>query len=55
MAPTAQAQHSSDIAVDPDTRPLSRRVLDRIFGYDFFISYTWSDGGAYAQARSRAG
>jgi tetratricopeptide (TPR) repeat protein len=50
MAPTAQAQHSSDIAVDPDTRPLSRRVLDRIFGYDFFISYTWSDGGAYAKA-----
>jgi len=50
MPPTPQPHRSSDVATDPDARPLSRRVLDRIFGYDFFISYTWSDGGAYAKA-----
>jgi len=28
-------------------------MLDFIFGYDFFISYAWSDGSAYATALSR--
>jgi hypothetical protein len=27
-----------------------RRLLDFIFGYDFFISYSWSDAGGYATA-----
>ena len=31
----------------------SRRVVDSIFGYDFFISYTWSDGRGYAKALAR--
>jgi tetratricopeptide (TPR) repeat protein len=42
-------QRVSDVATDSDNRPLSRRVLDHVFGYDFFISYTWSDGFAYAK------
>jgi hypothetical protein len=25
-----------------------RRLLGVVFGYDFFISYSWNDGGAYA-------
>jgi tetratricopeptide (TPR) repeat protein len=32
---------------------LARRVLDLVFGYDFFISYSWSDGGNYATALTR--
>src|SRR5690349_7024615 len=26
------------------------RVIDAIFGYDFFISYTWADGSQYAHS-----
>lgn len=33
-----------------DTRLPWRRLLDFVFGYDFFISYAWSDGGKYAAA-----
>jgi WD40 repeat protein len=29
------------------------RLLDIVFGYDFFISYSWSDGAAYAAALAR--
>ena len=25
-----------------------RRIVDSVFGYDYFISYTWSDGRTYA-------
>jgi hypothetical protein len=32
---------------------LARRLLDLVFGYDFFISYCWSDGGNYATALTR--
>ena len=32
---------------------LGRRLLDLVFGYDFFISYSWSDGGSYAAALTR--
>jgi tetratricopeptide (TPR) repeat protein len=34
-------------------RSLWRRALDLVFGYDFFISYSWSDGGRYAAALTR--
>jgi TIR domain len=30
------------------SRSLPRRIFDFVFGYDFFISYSWSDGAAYA-------
>src|ERR1700755_1063485 len=30
-----------------------RRLLGFAFGYDFFISYSWSDGGGYASALTR--
>lgn len=30
-------------------RSIGRRLLDRIFGFDFFISYSWNDGGTYAR------
>ena len=32
---------------------LWRRLLDFVFGYDFFVSYSWSDGGSYASALTR--
>lgn len=31
-------------------RAFWRRVLDALFGFDFFVSYCWEDGGAYALA-----
>ena len=31
-----------------------RRFTNYLFGYDFFISYAWSDGGRYAQALAKA-
>jgi hypothetical protein len=36
-----------------DQRPLFQRVADFLFGYDYFISYAWSDGRAYAAALTR--
>jgi hypothetical protein len=38
---------------DQSKGPFWRRLLDSIFGYDFFVSYTWSDGRAYAEALTR--
>ncbi len=35
-------------------RPWLERVIDLVFGYDFFISYTWKDGRDYALALTRA-
>ena len=32
---------------------LLRRIVDSLFGYDFFISYTWSDGRGYAVELAR--
>jgi tetratricopeptide (TPR) repeat protein len=32
---------------------LWRRLLGFVFGYDFFVSYSWSDGGSYASALTR--
>lgn len=29
------------------------RIFDAVFGYDFFISYAWKDGGPYAAALHR--
>ena len=26
------------------------RLVDVIFGYDFFVSYTWADGSKYAHS-----
>jgi hypothetical protein len=26
------------------------RLVDAIFGYDFFVSYTWADGSKYADS-----
>ena len=46
----AQALLSSADAGDDGSRSFPRRLLDFVFGYDFFISYSWSDGAAYASA-----
>ncbi|WP_412104575.1 toll/interleukin-1 receptor domain-containing protein [Rhizobium beringeri] len=35
-------------------RSIGRRLLDRIFGFDFFISYSWKDGGTYARNLAHA-
>jgi NADPH:quinone reductase-like Zn-dependent oxidoreductase len=34
-------------------RSFWRRSLDFVFGYDFFISYSWDDGRVYAQKLAR--
>ena len=41
---------NSKINFDKDDRSSWRRALDFVFGYDFFISYAWSDGATYAAA-----
>jgi hypothetical protein len=41
---------NSTINFDKDDRSSLRRALDFVFGYDFFISYAWSDGATYAAA-----
>lgn len=33
-----------------DRSSLFHKVVDYVFGYDFFISYCWADGRSYAQA-----
>jgi WD40 repeat protein len=49
-----QAKHPSpDDATNVGKHSLWRRLLDFVFGYDFFISYSWSDGGGYASALTR--
>jgi hypothetical protein len=43
---------SSDL-VSPGAFSLGQRIraaYDRLFGYDFFISYAWADGRLYAEA-----
>ena len=56
-------RHARKILVPPGTsaddvnnvghQSLARRLLGLVFGYDFFISYSWSDGGNYAAALTR--
>jgi hypothetical protein len=29
---------------------ITGRLVDVIFGYDFFVSYTWADGSKYANS-----
>ena len=29
---------------------IAGRLVDVIFGYDFFVSYTWADGSKYADS-----
>lgn len=43
------AQHDPQRARFGERRSHWRRFQDRIFGYDFFISYAWVDGGKYAR------
>jgi tetratricopeptide (TPR) repeat protein len=43
----------SDALVDRDDRSFWRRILDFVFGYDFFISYAWSDATPYAAGLAR--
>jgi hypothetical protein len=33
----------------PIRRSFWHRVIDAVFGYDFFVSYCWADGSSYAQ------
>jgi WD40 repeat protein len=53
MNTAAKAQFSAAEAGDIESRSLPRRLLDLVFGYDFFISYSWTDGAAYATALAR--
>src|SRR5262245_45795495 len=38
---------------DAGRRSIWRRMADATFGYDFFISYKWTDGRTYALALCR--
>src|ERR1041385_2354315 len=40
--------------LDNGRRSLVHRVLDAIFGFDFFVSYTRRDGTNYAEALARS-
>jgi WD40 repeat protein len=40
-------------ADDIQRRSIWRRAMDAVFGFDFFISYSWHDGGTYAAALMR--
>ena len=46
-------QLPSEDASDVEHRSFARRSLDFVFGYDFFISYSWSDGATYSAALAR--
>lgn len=57
--PPDTAMQVSDPHTDPegecdgDHRPKWRRLVDSVFGYDFFISYKWMDGRKYAETLAR--
>ena len=38
----------SDGTLNPDHRGFWKSLKDRLWGYDFFISYHWASGGTYA-------
>jgi hypothetical protein len=38
----------SDMTVSDENRSLWQRLVDAVFGYDYFISYAWADGHVYA-------
>lgn len=42
-----------DAALNTPRQSLWRRLLGLMFGYDFFISYSWSDGANYAASLAR--
>jgi hypothetical protein len=46
----SKTQVHPDDASDLGKRSYWHRLLDLVFGYDFFISYSWSDGAVYAAA-----
>ena len=51
---TAEAYPKAIVAAAAaERRSTIRRLLDFVFGYDFFISYAWSDGRIYAEALAR--
>src|SRR5262245_20302126 len=50
---TQSASLPPDDVTEDARRSPWRQVLDFVFGYDFFISYAWSDGGSYATALAR--
>lgn len=51
MAP--ESAIASPAGDDHSKRGLLRRALDALFGFDFFISYAWKDGGVYAAALAK--
>lgn len=53
------AGRNSEPAVPPSGDRRSSRswfvhIVDQVFGYDFFVSYSWEDGQAYADALAAA-
>jgi hypothetical protein len=46
--PEPVAEKSPQPIAPPGRAPWLRRFFGYLFGYDFFISYTWKDGRDYA-------
>lgn len=44
----------ADRATGVGRRGIQRVLVDAVFGYDYFISYAWSDGRSYAVALAQA-
>lgn len=40
--------HTAGSTLENDGRSLLQRIVDFVFGYDYFISYAWRDGNKYA-------
>jgi hypothetical protein len=53
MTLEARQHLTTDDSALEERRGLLRQALDFVFGYDFFISYAWSDGAVYAAALAR--
>jgi hypothetical protein len=43
-------RQEAQTTVPPVRQPWPRRVFSYLFGYDFFISYSWQDGRSYAMS-----
>lgn len=50
---TASVGQPAERGTEEEARPLFRRLLDFVFGHDFFISYAWGDAALYAEQLAR--
>ena len=53
VADTDSPHERIDATSTETNRSLYRRAIDAVFGYDYFVSYRWTDGRSYAVALAR--